>query len=75
VTKPSDARTQCEYVDINPANGQLLIFDSRLIHAVEKVRNPEKSRVALTLWNFRPEKRSVCGEVYDEGIPEKEYQV
>ena len=73
MTKPSDARVQCEHVDINPANGNLLIFDSRLIHSVEKVKALEKSRVALTLWTLRPENKSVRGEIYDEGIPEKEY--
>ena len=65
---------RCEYTDINPDNGKLLIFDSRLVHSVEKVHTPDKSRLALTLWTLRPENRIVRGEIYDEGRPEVENQ-
>ena len=45
----------CEYVDILPHNGRLVIFDSTLIHSVEPVTHNEKLRRALTLWINRPE--------------------
>ena len=74
VPKPAMVLNRFEYTDINPTNGKLLIFDSRLVHSVEKVHAPDKSRLALTLWTLRPENRIVRGEIYDEGRPEVEYQ-
>ncbi len=65
---PSDAKKSCEYVDISPKNGRLLIFDSRLIHAVRKTTSKSKRRLALTLWTLRPEQSGVRGEIYDEGL-------
>ena len=62
--KPTDAEKLCDFVDINPINGRLLIFDSRLVHSVEKVTS-EKKRLALTLWIRRPEKNGVRGEMFD----------
>lgn len=66
---PSDVITkQMEYEDINPNNGKLLIFDSRLVHSVEKVLSKTKKRLALTLWIMRPED---CGVVVDMWNEEK----
>ena len=67
VLKPRDASVTCEYMDVNPENGQLLIFDSRLVHSVKEVTSTEKCRLALTLWTLRPENSGVGGEVYDAG--------
>lgn len=67
ISKPRDAPLRCEYTDVNPMNGQLLIFDSRLIHSVKEVTSKEKSRLALTLWILRPENSGVNGEIYDAG--------
>jgi hypothetical protein len=63
---PDDAKEACDYVDINPQNGRLLIFDSTLVHSVEKVTHPVKLRRALTLWLDRPDDSGVRGEKYDE---------
>lgn len=48
-----------DYVDINPSNGKLLLFDSRLVHSVEEVMHQSKIRRALTLWINRPEESGV----------------
>jgi len=61
---PSHAKTLCPHVDVNPHNGRLLIFDSKLVHSVEKVTQDLKSRRALTLWILKPEDSGVRGEVY-----------
>lgn len=53
-----------EYIDINPSNGKLLLFDSRMVHSVEKVFNKIKTRRALTLWMVRPEESGATGEGY-----------
>ena len=65
---PSDAKGTCDYVDISPKNGRLLIFDSRLIHAVRKTTSKSKRRLALTLWTLRPDDSGVRGEIHDEGL-------
>jgi hypothetical protein len=52
------------YVDISPANGRLIVFDSCLVHSVEPVTSKEKTRRALTLWILRPEQNGVRGEIY-----------
>ncbi len=53
-----------KYIDINPSNGKLLLFDSRMVHSVEKVLNEAKTRMALTIWIIRPEENGVSGEDY-----------
>lgn len=67
IVNPKDAIEKCEYVDINPDNGKLLIFDSRLIHSVQKVTSSHKERIAFTLWTLRPEDNGCVGEIYDTG--------
>ena len=67
VVDPSDASRICKYVDINPGNGVLLIFDSRLIHSVQMVTSAEKKRLAFTVWLLRPEDNGCVGEIYDAG--------
>jgi len=67
IVNPKDAIEKCEYVDINPDNGELLIFDSRLIHSVQKVTSSHKERLAFTLWTLRPEDNGCVGEIYDAG--------
>ncbi len=57
---------QYEYEDIDPCNGKLLIFDSRLVHSVEKVTSADKKRLALTLWMMRPEDSGVVVDIWDE---------
>mmetsp|Transcript_35807 Transcript_35807/g.83427 ORF Transcript_35807/g.83427 Transcript_35807/m.83427 type:complete len:324 (-) Transcript_35807:976-1947(-) len=52
-----------KYVDINPINGKLLVFDSRLVHSVEKVTSKTRRRLALTLWALRPEDRNIVAMV------------
>jgi len=64
IKTPGDAKDCCEHVDVNPANGRLLIFDSKMVHSVEKVLNENKVRRALTLWIIRPEDSGVKGEDY-----------
>lgn len=48
-------------------NGRLLIFDSKLVHSVEKTLGENKRRRALTLWTLRPDDSGVVGEIYDIG--------
>lgn len=64
VKHPSTAFETHSYIDINPSNGKLLLFDSRMIHSVEKVDSDSKVRRALTLWITRPEENGVTGENY-----------
>ena len=64
VESPSTARDTHEYIDVNPSNGKLLLFDSRMVHSVEEVLNENKIRRALTLWITRPEESGVSGEDY-----------
>mmetsp|Transcript_21645 Transcript_21645/g.32422 ORF Transcript_21645/g.32422 Transcript_21645/m.32422 type:complete len:363 (+) Transcript_21645:626-1714(+) len=67
LTDPAEAvKSRLEYEDINPSNGKLLIFDSRLVHSVEKVKTAPKKRLALTLWMMRPEDSGVVVDVWDE---------
>lgn len=67
LTDPSEAvEKQLEYEDINPSNGKLLIFDSRLVHSVEKVISSMKKRLALTIWIMRPEDCGVVVDIWDE---------
>jgi Rps23 Pro-64 3,4-dihydroxylase Tpa1-like proline 4-hydroxylase len=47
------------YVDVIPQNGRLLIFDSMLVHSVERVIGDEQKRRALTLWIKRPDDSGV----------------
>ena len=63
VERPNRAVDTHDYVDINPSNGKLLLFDSRMVHSVEEVLNKYKIRRALTLWT-RPEESGVSGEDY-----------
>ena len=60
----TDAQVSCDYIDIIPQNGRLLIFDSCLVHSVEEVMSPTKIRRALTLWILRPNDSGVAGETY-----------
>ena len=60
---PADAPTLCSHQDIIPENGRLVIFDSKLVHSVERVTQ-DKLRRALTLWILRPEESGASGEVY-----------
>ena len=53
-----------DYIDVSPENGQIIIFDSCLIHSVEKVTHNTKKRRALTLWITRPDDSGVVGEQY-----------
>jgi len=64
----SEAKHKCRYVDINPINGRLLLFDSKLYHSVQEVKK-DKSRLALTLWITKPDDSGVRGERWDEGLP------
>jgi hypothetical protein len=65
LTRPADAvKQQQEYLDIFPVNGRLVLFDSCLIHSVEKVTSTTKVRRALTLWINRPDHSGVQGESY-----------
>ena len=57
---------QMEYEDVNPSNGKLLIFDSRLVHSVEMVKSHDKKRLALTIWMMRPEESGVVVDIWDE---------
>lgn len=56
------AKETHQYVDINPSNGKLLLFDSRIVHSVEEVTHQSKIRRALTLWITRPEESGVTGK-------------
>ena len=59
-----DAMEECNYVDIIPKNGRLLIFDSCMVHTVEELLSATKIRRALTLWILRPNNSDVAGESY-----------
>ena len=57
-----------EVADMRPLDGRLLVFDSRLVHAVRPNTSADgKLRTALTLWITRPTDEPVGGEVWDEG--------
>ena len=58
------AASSCSFIDIVPQNGRLLIFDSCLVHSVQKVTSPTKLRRALTLWILRPDDSGVTGEAF-----------
>eukprot|EP00525_Craspedostauros_australis_P003519 CAMPEP_0198113132 /NCGR_PEP_ID=MMETSP1442-20131203/4875_1 /TAXON_ID= /ORGANISM="Craspedostauros australis, Strain CCMP3328" /LENGTH=445 /DNA_ID=CAMNT_0043770141 /DNA_START=45 /DNA_END=1382 /DNA_ORIENTATION=+ len=60
VRSPDPAR----YVDVEPRNGRLLLFDSCLLHSVEPVTTREQTRRALTVWINRPDDSGVKGETY-----------
>jgi predicted 2-oxoglutarate/Fe(II)-dependent dioxygenase YbiX len=60
--KPIDATKRLDYVDVNPINGRLLIFDSCLVHSVNEVTQSRQARRALTLWINRPDDSGVRGE-------------
>ena len=53
-----------DHVDVAPIQGRLLVFDSCLVHSVQKVKHPNKVRRALTLWINRPNDSGVKGEEY-----------
>jgi Rps23 Pro-64 3,4-dihydroxylase Tpa1-like proline 4-hydroxylase len=59
-----EAHKSCEYSDIVPKNGRLVIFDSKLVHSVEKVL-VDKCRRALTIWIARPSDGGIQGEEID----------
>ena len=64
---PSEAvKLNLEFEDINPSNGKLLIFDSRLVHSVEEVTSLEKKRLALTIWIMKPEDCGVTVDIWNE---------
>jgi Rps23 Pro-64 3,4-dihydroxylase Tpa1-like proline 4-hydroxylase len=52
---PPSVLTDYRTVDIEPIHGRLLIFDSALLHSVEKVLQDHYTRLALTVWITRPE--------------------
>lgn len=61
-----DACNLCDYADVFPRNGRLVIFDSTLVHAVREVKT-DKIRRALTLWLLQPTAANVQGETI--GVP------
>jgi 2OG-Fe(II) oxygenase superfamily len=61
---PKEAITTLQSVDIYPLNGRLVIFDSCLVHSVERVNHLTKVRRALTFWITRPDDSDVQGETY-----------
>ena len=63
---PMDVATngRFDFVDIAPVHGRLIIFDSRLVHSVEKVTSKHRRRRALTLWINRLNDSGVRGEMY-----------
>ena len=64
----SAASSCCDFEDVLPLGGRLLVFDSRLAHEVRpNVSEGGKVRRALTLWASRPEESGARGEVWDEG--------
>ncbi len=76
VIHPNIVLDEHDFIDIIPSNGRLLLFDSRMIHSVEKVLKEGKTRRALTLWIIRPEESGATGEDYfliddDGGIIEQ----
>ena len=70
--KSCDGDTQMPYIDINPSNGKLLLFNSRMIHSVEEVVSESKVRRALTLWIRRPEKSGIIDESFSVDEEEEE---
>jgi Rps23 Pro-64 3,4-dihydroxylase Tpa1-like proline 4-hydroxylase len=61
----ADDLSSLTYTEILPKNGRLLIFDSKLVHSVEKVTTSAKKRRALTIWIKRPIGGGVQGEIMD----------
>lgn len=59
-----EANDLCDHVDVLPQNGRLIIFDSSLVHSVEKVQT-DRFRRALTLWIKQPSNANVQGEIVD----------
>ena len=64
LAEAKDAPALCHHADILPQNGRLVIFDSTLVHSVEKV-HADKFRRALTVWIRQPTDENVQGEVVD----------
>jgi ectoine hydroxylase-related dioxygenase (phytanoyl-CoA dioxygenase family) len=58
------AAVEEDVIDISPVNGRLVLFDSCLVHAVQRNTSCSKRRRALTLWINRPNDSNVRGEVY-----------
>jgi hypothetical protein len=59
-----DACNLCDYTDVFPKNGRLVIFYSSLVHAVRKVKS-DKVRRALTVWLTQPTDCGILGEIID----------
>ena len=59
-----DACNICDYTDVFPKNGRLIIFDSALVHAVREVQT-DKLRRALTVWLTQPTDCGILGEIVD----------
>ena len=70
--KSCDGDTQMPYIDINPSNGKLLLFNSRMIQSVEEVVSKSKVWRALTLWIMRPEKSGIIDESFSVDEEEEE---
>ena len=62
--RTKDACASCDYTDVVPQNGKLVLFDSKLVHSVEKVLT-NRQRRALTIWIMRPSEERVQGEIID----------
>eukprot|EP00542_Grammatophora_oceanica_P019663 CAMPEP_0194045496 /NCGR_PEP_ID=MMETSP0009_2-20130614/16820_1 /TAXON_ID=210454 /ORGANISM="Grammatophora oceanica, Strain CCMP 410" /LENGTH=336 /DNA_ID=CAMNT_0038690361 /DNA_START=12 /DNA_END=1019 /DNA_ORIENTATION=+ len=45
-----ELQRSCEWVDVEPRNGRVVIFESQLVHSVEPVMQSRYARQALTLW-------------------------
>jgi Rps23 Pro-64 3,4-dihydroxylase Tpa1-like proline 4-hydroxylase len=50
LTVSMDEAKRSKPVDINPKGGRLLVFDSSMVHSVEKVTQSRIPRRALTIW-------------------------
>mmetsp|Transcript_8606 Transcript_8606/g.9995 ORF Transcript_8606/g.9995 Transcript_8606/m.9995 type:complete len:95 (-) Transcript_8606:59-343(-) len=59
-------KAKMHFEDINPSNGKLLIFDSRLVHSVERVLTKEKKRIAMTLWINKPEEGTAAVNIWND---------
>jgi hypothetical protein len=64
VLRADDAKDSCNFQDVQPHNGRMIIFDSCLVHSVEPVTHSDKLRRALTIWINRPENSGVRGEKF-----------
>ena len=68
ITEATAEGAPYKVADVQPLDGRLLVFDSRLVHAVRPNTSADgKLRTALTLWITRPTDEPVRGEVWDEG--------